>query len=105
MKVQIMDELREIGRGLELSGDARFNSPGHCAKYGCYSLRENRVNKVLDVQLVQVAVILEEELLHKNVLQDVKRLNRPSYCQPGDFSQFCQSLCDQTHPDGIFNWR
>ena len=52
-----MDELREIGRGLELSGDARFNSPGHCAKYGCYSLRENRVNKLLDVQLVQVFTI------------------------------------------------
>ena len=49
------------------------------------------------INWLQVAVILEEELLHKNVLQDVKRLNRPSYCQPGDFSQFCQSLCDQTH--------
>ncbi len=26
-------------------------------KYGCYCLRENRVNKVLDVQLVQVFTI------------------------------------------------
>ena len=52
-----MDELREIGGDLELSGDASFDSPGHCAKYGCYSLRENRVNKVLDVQLVQVFTI------------------------------------------------
>ena len=37
-KAQIMDE---IGGGLELSRDARFNSPGHCVKYGCYSLLEN----------------------------------------------------------------
>ena len=51
----------------------------------------------LKINWLQVAVILKEELFHKNVLQDVKRLNRPSYCQPGDFSQFCQSLWDQTH--------
>ena len=52
-----MDELREIGGDLELSRDARFDSPGHCAKYGCYSLLENQMNKVLDVQPVQVFTI------------------------------------------------
>ena len=52
-----MDELRKIGVGLELYGDARFDSLGHCAKYGCYDLLENRANKVLDVQLVQVFTI------------------------------------------------
>ena len=56
-QAQIMDELREIDGDLELSGDAWFDNPGHCAKYGCYSLRENRMNKVLDVQLVQVFTI------------------------------------------------
>ena len=38
----------------------------------------------------KAAVILEEEMLHKNVLQDVKKLTRPSYCQPENFSQSCQ---------------
>ena len=51
---QVLDELREIGGGLELSGDGRYDSPGHSAKYGGYTLMENRVNKVLDIQLVQV---------------------------------------------------
>ena len=32
----------------------RSDSPGHCAKYGTYSLIEDRINKVLDLQLVQV---------------------------------------------------
>ncbi|XP_064153703.1 uncharacterized protein LOC135233762 [Anguilla rostrata] len=31
----------------------RSDSPGHCAKYGTYSLIEDRINKVLDLQLVQ----------------------------------------------------
>ncbi|KAK0135730.1 hypothetical protein N1851_028407 [Merluccius polli] len=50
---RIITELKEIGGGLILSGDCRSDSPGHCAKYGTYSLIEDRINKVLDLQLVQ----------------------------------------------------
>ena len=39
--------------GLILSGDCRSDSPGHCAKYGSYSVMEQHTNKVLDIQLVQ----------------------------------------------------
>ncbi|XP_051950019.1 uncharacterized protein LOC127620809 isoform X2 [Xyrauchen texanus] len=46
-------DLRAMDGGLVLAGDCRSNSPGHCAKYGSYSLIEDRVNKVVDVQLVQ----------------------------------------------------
>ncbi|XP_048035479.1 uncharacterized protein LOC125260979 [Megalobrama amblycephala] len=49
----IIRELKETGGGLILSGDCRSDSPGHCAKYGSYSLIEDRINKDLDVQLVQ----------------------------------------------------
>ncbi|XP_039637914.1 uncharacterized protein LOC120546783 [Perca fluviatilis] len=49
----IIRELKEIGGGLILSGDCRSDSPGHCAKYGTYSFIEDRINKVLDLQLVQ----------------------------------------------------
>ena len=41
--------------GVVLSGDGRSDSPGHCAKYGAFTVIEQRVNKVLDVQLVQVS--------------------------------------------------
>ena len=37
-----------------LSGDGRNDSPGYCAKYGSYAVIEQRINKVLDLQLVQV---------------------------------------------------
>ncbi|KAI4805509.1 hypothetical protein KUCAC02_010119 [Chaenocephalus aceratus] len=49
----IIRELKEMGGGLILSGDCRSDSPGHCAKYGTYSLIQDRINKVLDLQLVQ----------------------------------------------------
>ncbi|CAH3028847.1 unnamed protein product [Porites evermanni] len=39
--------------GVVLLGDGRSDSPGHCAKYGAFTVIEKRVNKVLDVQLVQ----------------------------------------------------
>ncbi|KAG1944833.1 hypothetical protein F2P79_014357 [Pimephales promelas] len=49
----IIRDLKEMRGGLILSGDCRSDSPGHCAKYGTYSLIEDRINKVLDLQLVQ----------------------------------------------------
>ncbi|KAG1930759.1 hypothetical protein F2P79_022085 [Pimephales promelas] len=50
-------DLRAKDGGLDLAGDCRSDSPGHCAKYGSYSLIEDRVNKVVDVQLVQCIII------------------------------------------------
>uniref|UniRef100_A0A1X7U695 Uncharacterized protein n=1 Tax=Amphimedon queenslandica TaxID=400682 RepID=A0A1X7U695_AMPQE len=38
---------------LVLGGDGRADSPGHCAKYGSYTLIELNQNIVLDIQLVQ----------------------------------------------------
>ena len=37
-----------------LGSDGRADSPGHSAKYDSYSVLEERINKVIDIQLVQV---------------------------------------------------
>lgn len=37
---------------LVLGGDGRADSPGHCAKYGSYTLMELNHNIILDIQLV-----------------------------------------------------
>ena len=37
-----------------VAGDGRADSPGHSAKYGCYTLVELTCNKVIDFKLVQV---------------------------------------------------
>lgn len=40
---------------LVLIGDGRSDSPGHSAKYGCYTVIEQGIQKVLDIQIVQVS--------------------------------------------------
>jgi hypothetical protein len=35
---------------------SRSDSPGFCAKYGAYTVMEQTLNKVIDIQLVQVSV-------------------------------------------------
>lgn len=49
-----MRHLQTVDGDLIVAGDARCDSPGHCAKFGSYTAIECRINKVLDVQVVQV---------------------------------------------------
>jgi hypothetical protein len=44
--------------GAAVGGDSRCDSPGHCAKFGSYSLMDLQSGKIIDVQLVQVTSIL-----------------------------------------------
>ena len=52
---EVIRMLSSFEGGLVLSGDGRSDSPGHCAKYGAFTVIEQRVNKVLDIQLVKVS--------------------------------------------------
>ena len=49
----LLAELSVTPGGLVLGGDGRADSPGHSAKYGSYTVMEMRLNKVVDIQLVQ----------------------------------------------------
>lgn len=44
--------------GVSLGGDMRADSPGHCAKFGSYSVMDLESNKIVDIQLVQVRINL-----------------------------------------------
>jgi len=35
--------------GVLLSGDGKYDSPGHSAKYGAFTVNEQRTNKVLEI--------------------------------------------------------
>ena len=43
----------------------RSDSPGHCAKYGSYTFIDADLNKVLDIEVVQVSVIEECRYIYK----------------------------------------
>ena len=51
----VIQNMSALPGGVVLSGDGRSDSPGQCAKYGAFTVIEQRVNKVLGVQLVQVS--------------------------------------------------
>ncbi|PFX17073.1 hypothetical protein AWC38_SpisGene18627 [Stylophora pistillata] len=53
---KLVERLSDLEGGVVLSGDGRSDSPGHSAKYGAFTVIEQRINKVLDVQLVQELV-------------------------------------------------
>jgi hypothetical protein len=50
----LIDHLISRPGEVVLGGDMRADSPGHCAKFGSYTLMELRANRVLHISLVQV---------------------------------------------------
>uniref|UniRef100_A0A1A8NS63 Uncharacterized protein n=1 Tax=Nothobranchius rachovii TaxID=451742 RepID=A0A1A8NS63_9TELE len=57
-----------------LSGECRSDSLGHCSKYGSYTIIEERLNKVIDVHLVQSSEVLNSSWCE---LEGLKRSIRP----------------------------
>ncbi len=55
-QMNLVRVLQASDEPLSLGGDGRSDSPGHCAKYGAYTLMDLEHNVILDVELVQVSV-------------------------------------------------
>ena len=47
-------EIKEVEGDIEWSGDGRFDSMGHSAKYGAYTMYCNTISKLVHFELVQV---------------------------------------------------
>ena len=54
--------------------DGRSDSPGLSAKYGSFTVIEQKVNKVLDVELVQVSLLTNIAPLGYNVTSAINTL-------------------------------
>lgn len=53
-QLELMQLLIQRTGEVIVGGDMRADSPGHCAKYGSYTLLDVRSNQIVDIQLVQV---------------------------------------------------
>lgn len=51
---RVITKLQEGGIPLTIAGDGRADSPGHSAKFGTYTGLETKLNKIVDLELVQV---------------------------------------------------
>ena len=61
---EMLQSYRDSGGQLTLGGDMRADSPGHCAKYGSYTMMELDGKNIVDIQLIQVT----EKILMFSVL-------------------------------------
>eukprot|EP00795_Rhopilema_esculentum_P011047 gene11047-19898_t len=61
----LFQQLSQMEGGLVLGTDGRADSPGHSAKYGSYSVLEERINKVIDIQLVQCNEVANSNAMEK----------------------------------------
>ena len=55
---RLMKELKSMKVKLILAADGRSDSPGHSAKFGTYTTIEEHVNKVIDLEIVQVHIFI-----------------------------------------------
>lgn len=54
-QLEILKSIRDNGQSVTLGGDGRCDSPGHCAKYGTYTLLDVQRSQILTTNLVQVS--------------------------------------------------
>ena len=54
----LLAQCRAVGTPLTVGGDGQADSPDHSAKYGSYGIIDLTTNKVIDMQLVQVMLII-----------------------------------------------
>jgi len=53
-QTELLADICECSGDVVLGGDMRADSPGHCAKFGSYTMMDLRSNRVIDIQLIQV---------------------------------------------------
>ncbi|KAK7490536.1 hypothetical protein BaRGS_00018139, partial [Batillaria attramentaria] len=60
---------RPRARPVKLAGDGRCDSPGHCAKYGAYSLLDATTMEVLHIELIQSNTVKNSHAMELEGLQ------------------------------------
>ena len=56
-RAALVDKVKQV-KDAVWSGDGRFDSMGHCAKFGAYTMFCSTLMKVVHFELLQVALVL-----------------------------------------------
>lgn len=71
---QVLQEIKETGGKVRLSGDGRCDSPGYSASYCTYSVMDMSTNKIVDTETVAVKEVSSSNAMEKEGCKRV--LNR-----------------------------
>ena len=58
-QLSLFSMIKAVGQSLISAGDGRADSPGHCAKYGSYTVIDMTCSKLFDFKLVQVKLMVD----------------------------------------------
>jgi len=67
-QTNMIETLRQRPGDVIIGGDMRADSPGHCAKYGSYTIMELRANRIIHIGLIQVCVLCLENFQFNHFL-------------------------------------
>ena len=87
---------------LDICGDGRCDSPGHCAKYGTYTVIDENTNKVLDFEVIQVTEVSSSNAMEaegrNRVLQNLKKKGVKVRCLTTDRHTTITAEMRKKHP-------
>ena len=73
---------------VDVCGDGRCNSPGHSAKYGTYTLMDEKTNLIIEFRVVQVTEVTSSNAMEyegcKRALNSINKKKTPIRCLTTD---------------------
>ena len=97
----LLNEIKQ-SKKLEVCGDGRCDSPGHCAKYGTYTILDESTSKIIDFSVVQVTEVTSSNAMEaegcNRVLQNMKDRSVNIKCLTTDRHVTVTSEMRKKHP-------
>ena len=89
-QAEVVKQLKQ-NKSVDLCGDGRCDSPGHSAKYGTYTLMDEKSNLIVEFSLMQVTEVSSSNAMEyegcKRSLNSVVKKKVPIRCLTTDRTQ------------------
>ena len=98
----LLNEVKKLPK-LDVCGDGRCDSPGHCAKYGTYTVMDENTNKILDFEVIQVTEVSSSNAMEaegcNRVLKNLKKKGVKVRCLTTDRHTTITAEMRKKHPE------